>query len=165
MGGDRILKECYFATVYHTGTKYFKRTLEKKYRISYSHYNKSVLNQLPNYDIIYTTYRDPYRVAASWGNRNRFQKKSPQFDRWEEQWTCYREALKFNPIILDFTKGSIQNNIDFGLEPVNQHGDDKKLHEAIDVGNLDYLYEFIPKELVDYAVECCEGALCQKEQM
>ena len=151
------MKECYLTTVWHTGTKYFKAGLEKNYRVAYSHLNRAVINQLPNYDKIYVTYRDPLRVAASWANRGHFSKLNNSFNymRWDEQWSHYKLALEFNPIVLDFTKGRIQDGVDFGSKIINQHVDKNKLHQELDSGNLDYLYRFIPKKHIDHAIECC----------
>jgi len=122
-----------------------------------SHLNKSVLTQLPHYETIFTTYRDPYRVAAAWANRDRFKGKKAQFDRWEQQWGDYKKLKEFNPLILDFTKDQIQHNIDFGTTNKNHHDDQYSLHKAIDNDDLDTLYNHIPKELMDYAVECADG--------
>lgn len=157
------MKECYLTTVWHSGTKYFKAGLETKYRVSYSHLNKSVINQLSSYDEIYVTYRNPLRVAASWANRGHFSKQdnSVNYKKWDEQWGNYKEALKYNPVVLDFTKGQIQSGIDFGSEPINQHKDKNKLHQELDKGNLDYLYTFIPKDHIDFAISCC-GSLYEE---
>lgn len=151
------MKECYLTTVWHSGTKYFKAGLEREYRVAYSHLNESVIRQLPHYDKIYVTYRDPIRVAASWANRGHFSKhdNSLNYEKWANQWSRYKEALEFNPIVLDFTKGPIQDGIDFGIEPINQHADKNKLHQELDKGNLEYLYGYIPKEYIDHAIECC----------
>lgn len=151
------MKECYLCTVWHTGTKYFKAGLEKEYRVAYSHFNDSVLRQIPSYETVYTTYRDPMRVAASWANRGHFTKQdnSLNYGKWFNQWEYYKEALKLNPIVLDFTKGPMQEGIDFGTIPINQHADKNKLHQELNKGNIDYLYSYIPKELIDHAIECC----------
>lgn len=160
------MKECYLTTVWHSGTKYFKVGLEKHYRVSYSHLNRSVISQLPRYEKIYVTYRDPLRVAASWANRGHFSKtdNSINYKKWDEQWLNYEKALTFNPIVLDFTKGPIQDGIDFGLEPVNQHSDKNRMHHEIDNNNLDYLYSFIPKDHIDLAISCC-GALYNQDDI
>jgi len=152
--------ECYLCTVWHTGTKYFKAGLEKKYRVAYSHFNESVLRQIPNYEEVYTTYRDPYRVAASWGNRGHFSHRdnSGVYAKWDAQWECYKEALRLNPIILDFTQGQIQHDIDFGEEVINSHADAKHFHRELDNGNIDYLFRSIPQKHIDHAIECAKAA-------
>ena len=144
----------YLATVWHSGTKYFKKGLEKPYRVSYSHFNKNVLKQIPHYDKVFTTYRDPKRVAASWGNRHKDFTKPNLIMQWTLQWECYREALKLNPMILDFTKGREQYGILFPEQAINAHADDLWLHKAIDQENWDYFYRKIPRELMELAESC-----------
>lgn len=147
---------CYLTTIYHTGTQYFKATLDRHYRVSTSHLNESVINQLPDYSLIFTTYRYPLHVAASWANRDRF--KNNQFDRWEEQYTQYAKLKEFKPIVLDFENGQKQYGLDFGSIPINQHQDKYGLHKAINEGNTEELFNHIPPELIEYAVECSEWA-------
>lgn len=151
------MEECYLATVWHTGTKYFKAGLEKNYRVAYSHFNDATPEKLKHYQTIFTTYRDPHRVAASWGNRGHFSKQdnSLNYSKWVNQWENYTKALELKPIILDFSKGNIQHGIDFGKNPINQHSDANGLHKALDENNLEYLYSFIPKEYIDLAIDCC----------
>lgn len=148
------LENVYLATTWHTGTKYFKKGLEAKYRVSYSHFNKSVLNQIPDYEKVFTTYRDPKRVAASWGNRHKDFKKANLIKQWILQWECYRECLKINPLILDFTKGREQHGILFPENAINTHPDELKLHKAIDDENWEYFYRKIPQELIELAETC-----------
>lgn len=150
----------YLCTVWHTGTKYFKAGLEREYILSYSHLNKSVLRQVPNYEKVFTTYRDPKRVAASWLNRHKSFKKENLTNKWLEQWGCYKELLKTKPIVLDFTKGREQAGIVFPESPINSHSDDLSMHKALDAGDLDYLYRKIPKELMDIAEDACFGLNC-----
>ena len=144
----------YLCTIWHTGTKYFKAGLEKPYRVSYSHFNHSVLKQIPHYDKVFTTYRDPLRVAASWGNRHKDFKKPNLIKQWTMQWECYREALKLNPMILDFTQGREHYGIVFPEKAINSHSDDLGLHKAIDDENWEYFYRKIPKELMELAQAC-----------
>ena len=148
---DRPVTEVYLCTIWHTGTKYFKAGLGKNHKVAYSHFNKSVLKKIPNYEIVYTTYRDPLRVGASWGNRHKDFTKPNLISQWTLQWECYHEALKLNPRVLDFTKGREQFGIVFGESPINSHKDELGLHKAIDDGNWDYYYRKVPKELIQLA--------------
>ena len=135
-------------TVWHSGTKYFKAGLEKHYKVNAKHLDKQTISRIKG-DTVYTTYRDPLRIAASWGNRHKDFKKSSLIDQWVLQWGIYKELLALNPIILDFSKGREQHGIIFPEQPVNSHSDDLGLHEAIDDGNWDYFYRKVPKELIE----------------
>jgi len=148
------MNEVFLCTIWHTGTKYFKKGLEDRYRVAYSHFNKRVIEQIKSYDKVFTTYRDPLRVAASWANRGHFTGKknlSVVSGNWIEQWECYGECLKLNPMVLDFTKGREQYGIMFQEQPINSHSDSLGLHKAIDDEELTKLYQIIPKELIDLA--------------
>jgi hypothetical protein len=75
--------------------------------------------------------------------------------RWNAQWDSYKALLLLNPVVLDFSKGPIQDNIDFGEIVINSHPDDKGMHKAIDEGNLNKVYSYLPKEHIDHAIKCC----------
>ena len=116
-----------------------------------------MVSQIPHYKNVYTTYRNPYRVAASWGNRGHFSKidNTVNYNKWLEQWGCFKDALEINPMVLDFTKESEQFGIDFGIEPINAYSDANNIHKELDKGNKEYLFKLIPKEYIDFAIECC----------
>ena len=61
------------ASVWHTGTTYFKEGLLKRYGpMEFSHTQaEGVVERCENNDLVYVTYRDPYHTAASWANRGR----------------------------------------------------------------------------------------------
>lgn len=143
-------------TVWHTGTKYFREGLRRHYHVNAQHIHRGI--KLDGYHKIYTTYRDPLRVAASWANRGHFHKANPELNhrKWVRQWSAYRELLEKEPVILDFSKGPIQDSIDFGLSPINSFGDVNNMHKALDDGDTKELYKLIPKKHIDYAFECCK---------
>jgi len=96
-----------------------------------------------HYDVI-TTYRDPVRVAASWGNRDKFGAGQERPD-WYKHWDCWAEILKTNPVVY---------RVDEFTGPVaNPHEDKYELHKAIDEEDWDYFYGIIPRKAVDYANE------------
>lgn len=97
-----------------------------------------------------TTWRDPYRTAASWGNRRHLRHEG----HWELQWAAYGEFLKLQPMIFDFEKGGDQHGFHLSLEPVNAHEDRFGLHEALDTGDWEKYWSIIPKETVQHALDC-----------
>lgn len=147
----------FLSTVRHTGTTYFQKGFEAnlpKGTFNLKHVSDEVIDSFePDWEI-YTTYRDPYRVAASWANRNMFY--NPEGSQvWMESWTAYKRLLTLNPKVLDFTKGKVFDGIDFGDKPLNSFGDAYQLHKSIDEGDFNRLYQFIDKANIDYAIECC----------
>jgi len=154
----------FLTTVRHTGTTYFEKgfvSYYKKGEFDLEHISYKVLDNLDLNDKIYTTYRNPYRTAASWANRNLFS-TATNFELWRESWGAYKELLKLNPIVFDFTKGQIQEGIDFGSKAVNSFNDSNLLHEALDNNDNEKLYTYIKQEDIDYAIECC-GDLYESE--
>jgi hypothetical protein len=145
----------FLTTVRHTGTTYFEKGLRAEYGKDFDlqHISEEVFNNLDLNDIIYTTYRNPYRVAASWVNRNMFSTMS-NFELWRDQWGAYKKLLTINPIVLDVRK-QIQEGIDFGDKKINSMNDASLLHRDLDENNYKSIYQYIPKDNIDYAIECC----------
>ena len=150
----------FLTTVRHTGTTYFEKGLRAEYgkEFDLEHISEEVFNNLDLKDIIYTTYRDPYRVAVSWVNRNMV--NVPKL--WLDSWGAYKKLLTINPIVLDVTK-QVQEGIDFGSKKVNSMNDAYLLHRDLDENNYKSIYQYIPKEHIDYAIECC-GELYKGER-
>lgn len=144
----------YFTTVWHTGTQYFLDGLMNYFdRVSYSHLNDEVLPQLVDYDLVFTTYRDPLRVAASWCNRNQLNKRCLGHKRWIEQWSNYGKLLETSPYILDIENGVKQFGIEFPRKAKNSFKDTYSIHRELNKGNKEYLYRKIPKSLLAFAFQ------------
>lgn len=147
----------FLTTVRHTGTTYFQKGFEanlKKGTFNLKHVSEELLKEIqPDWEL-YTTYRNPYRVAASWANRNMFYNPEGLIF-WKDSWEAYRKLLYLNPTVLDVTKGQVFEGIDFGSKPLNKFGDAYQLHKSLDKGETERLYQFIPKALIIHAIECC----------
>lgn len=146
-------------TVWHTGTHTFLHGLKRHYepqggRATYSHLNERWRQQAATADIVYTTYRDPLRVAASWGNRGRFDGDGTQ--RWMEMWRCFNELQEAGPILLFCDAGNRQHGIEFPGKPLNAFKDDRHLHQALNEKDLDFFYRKVPKFGIDHAVKCSQ---------
>jgi hypothetical protein len=145
-------------TCWHTGTKYFLEGLERHHnRATYSHLNDTWRRKADQHEHVYTTYRDPLEVAASWGNRGHFASKNT-LRKWCDQWRFYQELQDAKPIVLKLSNGQDQHGIKFAEHKINSHPDDKGLHKAIANNNLDTIYQVIPKKFIDLAYECSEWA-------
>ena len=120
--------------------------------MSFSHFNGKTVQQLKNYENIYTAYRDPYRVAASWANRGRFA-RPVGFQEWITQWACYEKALKLSPVILDVSKGREQAGIVFPEKPIGEFEDSTGLHKALNEQDFELYHSVIPKWVIEYAQE------------
>lgn len=139
----------FLVTIWHTGTSTFSSGILKA--IPGSHFrhvtNDRALDIARESDDLATTYRDPYRTAASWKNRERLKDHE-----WKSQWDAYRKVLEMNPKIF-YCDGPIsQHGIEF---PVihNTYKDRLGLHKALDDGDYKYYYRKVPKYLVDHALE------------
>lgn len=138
-----------FTTIWHTGTHYFKGVLEAD-GFFFQHVGPDALLKAPDAEVIYTTYRDPFNVAASWANRDRM--RSDQFfTRWQRQWSSYKTLLdEYNPVVLDVTKGREQGGYTFGDMVLNSAGDRHGLHEAYANGDMDKFYTFVPRHWIEF---------------
>ena len=132
------------ASVWHTGTTYFKEGLIKHHGpMEFSHTQaEGIVERCRDADTVYVTYRDPFHTAASWGNRGR------PWSRWDIQWENYWKIRELDPLVLDFTKGTNQHGIEFGSVPLNQHHDRFGLHEAVENGDWEHFYSHVPRLLV-----------------
>jgi hypothetical protein len=147
-------------TVWHTGTKYFIKGLQDHYkkngRAAYSHLNGAWASKVERADIVFTTYRDPLRVAASWANRLHFNNTGTS--KWMEQWSIYSQVQKTEPKILCVDNGIEQHGITFPKRAINAHPDALNLHEALNNGDMDYFYRRVPKFAVEHAIQCSQWA-------
>jgi hypothetical protein len=150
-------------TVWHTGSKYFAAGLRNHYdRVTLEHLTAGGVSKINMNADIYTTYRDPYRVAASWINRGHFEKESILLNhmKWVDQWNRYEHLLNvFDPIVLHLEKGRHQAGLDFGGGIINSQEDIKGIHRALDQGKVEKVYDYLPKVYLDHAIMKSRGAL------
>ena len=90
-----------------------------------------------------TTCRDPYRVAASWANRNKLYRESHGKLHWEIQWDAHRELLDYNPTVYKVE--------DFTGTKVGSAGDTLGLHKALDEEDMETYHKIVPKSFIEYA--------------
>ena len=133
-------------TIEHSGTHTILKDLGfmKNYHLNQEEYYELDLNI---YKIIYTTFRDPYRIGASWANRAGIPlDKHPRvefFTRWHNQWNEWKKvALRRNTEIL---------NIDKFTTKLNTYPDKLNLHKAIDEKNMNYFYTYVPEHYIKQA--------------
>lgn len=156
--GAACVVDFYLATVWHSGTQYFKYGLEQAGAIKFVHFHSEEIEPEGQ---LFTTYRDPYKVAASWANRGYFDGQYPDiYNRWLGQWEGFRDFLKLSPTVLDVTKGRDQGGFRFGGNPVNSIPD-KGAHKALEDGNKDFIHKLISEELINHAIECSYAATSQ----
>jgi len=133
-------------TIPHTGTQYMQRQLAKGHDGNYvrvTHCDSdSVLEAQSGRFYVITTYRSPVRVAASWGNRDKFSNGQERPD-WFHHWSSWADILKGKPLIyrVDEFTGPVAN------AQVDKYG----LHKAIDEKDWDYFYSVVPRRFVTYA--------------
>ena len=92
--------------------------------------------KVATYIKIFTTYRDPLRVAASWCNRDVWDE-----GKWFKQWHYYHKIIKYAKVF----------NTDALGQKLNTCSDRLGLHKALDDGDMDYYYSIVPERCIDYA--------------
>lgn len=141
----------FMVTVQHTGTVYFLTQLKRILGpFKFQHCGPISLDIAKQRKNIFTTYRDPYRTAASWYNREVLQDKH-HYKKWNRQWEIYWEIRKLDPLVFDFTKGERQHGFIFDGNPRNTSKDKYGLHKALDENDLQYFHRHIPEELINAA--------------
>lgn len=105
-----------------------------------------MFEDIEKWDEIATTYRDPYRVAASWANRDRFRINDAQIERtWYRQWECWDKVKSMAKVYPVSELG----------HRLNTHEDKYGVHKALDEGDMDHFYKHVPTELLILPVEYC----------
>ena len=138
----------FYSTVKHTGTLYFLPAFEIAFNVHHLHcYDTRAIDLAQSAEQFYTTHRDPYRVAASWVNREQFDPNN-----WIAQWTIYARLLELWPTVFSVGGGRHQHGYWFGETKRNSYGDKHGMHQALDRGDLDYYHQRVPKELIDFAI-------------
>jgi len=108
-------------------------------KVTLHHCNKSAekIAKGGKHEIV-TTFRDPYRIAASWFNRDRV-KTYPR--EWHTQWDHWSRIAPLARVV----------RVEMIPKKLNTHEDTYQLHAALDRGDLDYFYERVPIAYIDYA--------------
>jgi len=88
---------------------------------------------------VVTTYRDPLRTAASWGNRGELKRD------WIEYWNNWVDLMETAPSVFHVSE--------FKGPVVNSYPDKLGLHKAIDDEDWDYFYSVAPRNMVSHAME------------
>jgi hypothetical protein len=138
-------KKILFTTIWHTGTQYMLKEIKKERGgVHHCHCSQACLDFIDSgeFSDIRTTYRDPLRTAASWGNRGKLLKEYKGRSCWEIQWDAYKEVLTHSPYIYQVE--------DFTGAKVNSAADVLGLHKALDEGDMETYYKIVPKELIQY---------------
>lgn len=123
------------STVWHSGTAHALTILPDSTQSI--HCCPEVLNR----EHLATTRRDPWKVAASWGNR--YDMRHREIRRvWFEQWGAYPEVLRRAERIID-----IADEKGIGHRP-----DSKNLHFALKSGDMAYFYQHVPRGMIEFAL-------------
>jgi len=127
------------STVWHSGTHSLQKQLgESELR----HCCPEIFDDLDKYDSIATTYRDPLRVAASWGNRDRFINHEHYLKRtWYRQWECWHQIKEIATVYPVGVLG----------ERINIFEDKKGLHKALDEDDMEHFYKHVPIKAIEFA--------------
>lgn len=133
------------STVWHSGTHSLVESLEGE--AIWVHCSPEAIEMAKSggYEV-YTTDRNPYRVAASWYNRGRWGRKTWE-TRWRSQWESYRDIRKFATIV----------PIDEIPERLNDHADTEGMHKLLDDGDLDEFHKRFGKRWINLAMRCNRG--------
>lgn len=126
------------ATIEHSGT-HSLGSLFKDMNVLWQHCDRNI--DTSKFTATFTTYRDPYRVAASWANRINIPFKESTILKWNKQWSIWRD-LEAEEIALST------------LPILNKYPDKLGLHDALDKGDLTYFFQYVSQEHIDFALEC-----------
>lgn len=128
----------YLCTVPSTGTRYFRRQLPCE---GLAHCTESSINCAKQFKEVATTYRDPFRVAASWVNYGY------NFKYWNDLWYWWGELIKLPHVKIFDVRLTQQHGHEFDGMPRGVHVDTFKVHDALDRGDFDYFYKYVPENL------------------
>lgn len=153
---QKLIMKILLATVPHTGTTSLEAQIKEVYRseCKVTHLVKNVIEELPGYDIVITTVRDPYRVGAAWVNRyGRFYKKPKENKAWFTNWDNLAKLLQCPETRVYYS--SNENRADskrLRMPPDRPHEDTHRAYAALD-NNMDYFYSMIPRSHIIHARE------------
>jgi len=135
-------------TVWHSGTHSLVKDMglddkDKQVTWDMMHCCDSMVDASSDNEM-HITIRDPFHVAMSWANRGRIG-LSDRIDRkWYLQWRCLSEIA---PV------ATIHPVEELGVR-LHSHSDELGLYEAYHKQDFDKIYDHIPREMIDYALEC-----------
>lgn len=126
------------STVWHSGTHSLIEDLGGGELL---HCSPDALHKAKSGDYeVWTTWRDPHRVAASWFNRGRW--GSRQWERrWRSQWECYHK-IKHYATVVPVEALAVRRN---------EKPDNTGMHALLDKGLIKSFYATISKELIELA--------------
>ena len=136
------MKDLFVSTIWHTGSHSVVEMLKEEdpgRRVVLHHCNKTAeaIARGGEHEVI-TTFRDPYRIAASWINRDRL-KTYPR--EWHTQWDHWSRIA---PLAKIYRTDSLTKKL-------NTHKDTYQLHAALDRGDLETFHQRVPIAYIDYA--------------
>ena len=133
------------ATIWHTGTQYAMHNLVPQAR--QIHCNHPALwPEIEAHDgdvQLHTTFRDPYLVAASWGNQ--YPRLDEVASEWFGQWDDWAKIMDMGAtahLVSEFAEARI------GSKP-----DRKNLHRYLAQKNMSAFHDIIPHRWTDYAMQ------------
>jgi len=129
-------------TVKHSGTHSLLEVLGKD-NVELRHCCPGIFEDIEQWDSIATTYRDPYRIAASWANRGFFKPDYPLGRTWYVQWENWH---KVKPLATVYPVDEIGHRL-------NSSEDVLRVHQALDDGDMNHFYRYVPKEAIEYALQ------------
>ena len=103
-------------------------------------------------DVWATTERHPLRIAASWGNRDRFKPEliNKYAPMWVQSWASYWLFQMTESFLTFRADGPLeQHGFTFDGEPVNEHADTYGLHAALDRGDMEHFTRYVPSYLLE----------------
>lgn len=136
-------------TVWHTGSNYLRKKLEGEgHEVEFMHCEPRVFSpkHLARFDEYHTTYRDPFKVAASWGNRYDLMHDTEIQAHWYSLWTTYH-------LVLRDLEPHIHHVSDFDGPKINEYLDERLLHDALEREDWELYGRYIPMEMVAYAIQ------------
>ena len=138
-------KTIMIATVPHSGTCSLRAHLDAKYKEGFTkhqeHCSKKMLELAKSGDYeVYTTWRSPYRVAASFGNRQKIE--VTHINAWIDWWKYWSLMQPYVTKVFDMDDLTEQTN-----SMTDKHG----LHKAIDEKDWDKYYSMVPQNWIEEA--------------
>ena len=125
-------------TVPRTGSHYLRAHLPVT---EIRHTSESEYERCKSFDQVFTAYRDPYRVAASWANNN------VNFGIWDHMWYWWDRIVEL-PHTMVFNLGAgLQHGIVFDGVPRTASEDRLGLHAALNRDDREHFFKHVPEGL------------------
>ena len=137
-------------TVPHSGTCSLRAHLNAKFKGRYTKHQQHCCEQTlglaksGNYEV-YTTWRSPYRVAASFGNRKKIFPTWANGDHIEPWIDWWKHWSLIQPYVTEVFKTEDLP------DQINSMTDDQGLHKAIDEEDWDKYYSIVPQDWITEA--------------